>query len=145
MIPTLSFSEWSPERDENSTGVYYNDLSGCGKTKDGGNADCWIQYAGGGGRALSKEERKESERRLLEQRLFFVVIVFCCFFRLWRCHNSDGLPKDECTKENLHNFPNVQRDIRVATKMREYHEHVRRCKLLDDLRRGAITPEMIGL
>ena len=71
--------------------------------------------------------REESERRLLEQ-------------RLWQCQN-----RDKCTKENLPNIPNVKRDIRVATKMREHYKHIRRCVLLDDLRRGAIRPEWIGL
>ena len=91
--------------------------------------DCWIQYAGAEG-PLSKEEREESERRLLEQ-------------RLWRCQNVDRLPKDKCTKENLANIPNVKKDIEVAEKRREYYELVRRCSLLDDLRRRAVTPEML--
>ena len=69
--------------------------------------------------------REESERRLLEQ-------------RLWQCQN-----RDKCTKENLPNIPNVKKDIEVATKIREYYELVRRCLLIDDLRRRAVTPEML--
>ena len=56
----------------------------------------------------------------------------------------DGLPKDECRRENLPNFPNVKKDVRVAKKRRE-EEHVRRRMLLDDLQRGAIRHEMFGL
>ena len=55
----------------------------------------------------------------------------------------DHLPKDKCTKENLTNIPNVKKDIEVAKKRREYYELVRRCSLLDDLRRRAVTPEML--
>ena len=128
LIPLqLFFSAWKPaELFQNASGAYYKDFFGCSKTDAG---DCWIQYAGAEG-PLSKEEREESERRLLEQ-------------RLWRCQNVDRLPKDKCTEENLANIPNVKKDIAVAEKRREYYELVRRCSLLDDLRRRAVTPEML--
>ena len=133
------FSAWTDSKStiQNDTGAYFQDDFGCSKT-----GDCWIQYAGAEG-PLSKEEREESERRLLEQRLWQFFFYFFLFVRLWRCQNRDRLPKDKCTKENLPNIPNVKKDIEVATKIREYYELVRRCLLIDDLRRRAVTPEML--
>ena len=55
----------------------------------------------------------------------------------------DHLPKDKCTKENLSNIPNVKTDIEVARKRREYYELVRRCMLLDDLRRRAVRSKLL--